>query len=39
MRKQSKGTLQFTTFRKKIVLEPELEQMFQSKCSAVSSPA
>ena len=29
MRKQSKGTLQFTTFRKKIVLEPELEQMFQ----------
>ena len=28
-RSKVKGTLQFTTFRKKIVLEPELEQMFQ----------
>ena len=27
-RSKNKGTLQFTTFRKKIVLEPELEQMF-----------
>jgi hypothetical protein len=29
MSKQSSGVLQFTTFNKKIVLEPELEQMFQ----------
>ena len=28
MKKRSKGTLQFVTFPKKIVLEPELEQMF-----------